>query len=189
MDDSMRKRSDAEALKAAIVSAVPSLRAFAVWLCGDRSRADDLVQETLEEALASIGSFTEGTDLKAWLTTILRNSYLADYRKRRRETADPNGAITARIAFPDPQTSHVVRDYAKALQQLPPEQREALMLVLAGEMSYGEAAKICGCGVGTLKSRINRARDRLGELLGLEQGHSGDVKAFPCQKKLDRAAR
>ena len=84
MAEGMRKRSDAETFKAAIVSAVPSLHAFAVWLCGDRSRADDLVQETLEKALASKGSFTEGTNPKAWLTTILRNSYLIDYRERRR---------------------------------------------------------------------------------------------------------
>ena len=84
MVDSARNRSDAEALKAAIVSAVPSLRAFAVWLCGDHSRADDLVQETLEKALASKGSFTEVSSPKAWLTTILRNSYRTNYRKRRR---------------------------------------------------------------------------------------------------------
>jgi len=84
MDDSTRNRSDAEALKAAIVSAVPSLRAFAVWLCGDRSRADDLVQETLEKALASKAFFTEVSSPKAWLTAILRDSYLTYYRRRRR---------------------------------------------------------------------------------------------------------
>ena len=75
MDDSMRNWSDAEALEAALASAVPSLRAFAVWLCGDSSRADALVQHTLEKASASIGSFNEETNAKAWLTTILRNSY------------------------------------------------------------------------------------------------------------------
>jgi len=94
----MRNRPDAEVLKAAIVSVVPSLRAFAVWLCGDRSRADALVQQTLEKASASIGSFSEETNAKAWLTTILRNSYLADHYERH-ETADPDGAIVARIAM------------------------------------------------------------------------------------------
>jgi len=84
MDDSARNRSDAEAVNAAIVSAVPSLRAFAVWLCGDCSRADDLVQETLEKALASKGSFIEVSNPKAWLTSILRNSYRTNYRKRPR---------------------------------------------------------------------------------------------------------
>ncbi|MFY9655412.1 MAG: sigma factor [Methylocystis sp.] len=84
MDDTTRERSEAEALKAAIISAAPSLRAFAVWLCGDSSRADDLVQETLQKALASKGSFTEASNPKAWLTATLRNSYRTNYRKLRR---------------------------------------------------------------------------------------------------------
>ncbi|HTO79029.1 MAG TPA: sigma factor [Methylocystis sp.] len=94
----MRNWSDAEALEAAIASAVPSLRAFAVWLCGDRSRADALVQETLEKASASIGSFNEETNAKAWLTTILRNSYLTDHYAPH-ETGDPDEALAARIAM------------------------------------------------------------------------------------------
>jgi len=98
MDDSMRNWSEAEAIEAAIASAVPSLRAFAVWLCGDRSRADALVQETLEKASASIGSFNEETNAKAWLTTILRKSYLTDHYEPH-ETADPDEAIAARIAI------------------------------------------------------------------------------------------
>ena len=91
MGDSMRKRSDLEALKAALVAAIPFLRALALAHCGDKDRADDLVQETLEKAFSSIGSFTEGTNLKAWLATILRNSHRTEYRKRRRETPDPDG--------------------------------------------------------------------------------------------------
>jgi RNA polymerase sigma-70 factor, ECF subfamily len=180
---SMRERADIEALKAALISAIPFLRALALALCGDRSRADDLVQETLEKAFASIGSFAEGGNLKAWLATILRNSYRTDYRKRRRETPDPDGAIAARIAVPDSQTSHMeLRDSMEALQQLSLDQREALMMVLAAGMSYEEAAEISGCPVGTLKSRVSRARDRLVELLGMKAAESAEVEK-PARRK------
>ena len=189
MGDSMRKRSDLEELKAALVAAIPFLRALALAHCGDKDRADDLVQETLEKAFTSIGSFTEGTNLKAWLATILRNSYRTEYRKRRRETPDPDGALAARIAVPDSQTSHMdFKDFAKALQQLSSEQREALMMVLATGMSYEEAAEISGCAVGTLKSRISRARDSLVKLLSLEERETIELEK-PPQRELSAARK
>ena len=167
----MRKQTDLEAAKAALLAAIPFLRALALALCADKDRAEDLVQETLEKALSSIGAFTEGTNLKAWLATILRNSYRSEYRKRRREAPDPDGAIAARIAAPDSQISHMdFQDFAKALQRLPPEQREALMMIHGMGMSYEEAAEISGCPVGTLKSRVSRGRDNLVKLLGWQEG-------------------
>ncbi len=179
----MHKQSDPEAPKAALVAAIPFLRALALAHCGDKHRADDLVQETLEKAFSSIGSFTAGTNLKAWLATILRNSYRTEYRKRRRETQDPDGALAARIAVPDSQTSHMdFKDFAKALQQLSSEHREALMMVLATGMSCEEAAEIAGCAVGTMKSRISRARDSLVKLLGLKEENSGEVEKTAQRK-------
>ena len=186
----MRKGSDAEALTAEIVSAVSFLRALALWLSGDRSRADDLVQETLEKALASLSSFTATTNLKAWLAGILRSSYLTDYRMRRSEIPDPDGAVAAQIALADPRSSCLdLRNVENALQKLSPEQREALMLVRAEGLSYEEAAKICGCTVGTSKSRVSRGEHLLAKLSGLEEGRSGDVKGPAHQKQRGRAIR
>lgn len=153
-------------LKVELISAIPNLRAFAVSLCGNSDRADDLVQETLVKAWGSLASFTEGTNLTAWLFTILRNIYYSEYRKRRREAPDPDGAIAARLVAPDSQHAHMdFLDFREALQKLPVDQREALILVAASGLSYEEAAEICGCAAGTMKSRVNRARNRLAELL------------------------
>ncbi|HMK89347.1 MAG TPA: sigma-70 family RNA polymerase sigma factor [Methylocystis sp.] len=155
-------------MKADLVSAIPALRAFAVSLCGSHDRADDLVQETLVKAWVGLESFERGTNLTAWLFTILRNIYYSDYRKRRREAADPDGAIAARLVAPPSQPGHMdFQDFRAALQKLPPDQREALILIGASGMSYEEAAAICNCAPGTMKSRVNRARNRLAELLAL----------------------
>ncbi len=150
------------------MGAIPSLRAFAVSLCGNPDRADDLVQETLVKAWVNLASFTEGTNLTAWLFTILRNIYYSDYRKRRREAADPDGLMAAKMVAPASQPGHMdFLDFRAALQKLPLDQREALILVGASGLSYEEAAAICGCASGTMKSRVNRARNRLAELLSL----------------------
>ena len=167
-------------IKQQMVASIPKLRAFAVSLCGNSDRADDLVQECLAKALINIRSFATGTNLLAWLFTILRNAYYSDYRKRRRETADPDGALAARLEAPPSQPSHMdLLDFREALQKLPADQREALVLIGASGLSYDEAAEICGCAPGTMKSRVNRARNRLSELLGLEEGPrvEGDAAA------------
>ena len=165
-------------LKADLISAIPNLRAFAVSLCGNPDRADDLVQETLVKAWSNLTSFSEGTNLAAWLFTILRNIYYSDYRKRRREVADSDGAIAARLATAPAQTGHMdFLDFRSALQKLPPDQREALILIGASGLSYEEAAGVCGCAVGTMKSRVNRARNRLVELLSIVS--SSDYGADP----------
>ncbi len=165
-------------MRADIVAAIPSLRAFAVSLCGNPDRADDLVHDTLLKALGSMDSFTEGTNLTAWLFTILRNAYYSEYRKRRRETADPDGAHAAKLEAPPSQPSHMdLLDFREALQKLPADQREALVLIGASGLSYDEAAEICGCAPGTMKSRVNRARNRLSELLGLDESQRVDTEA------------
>src|SRR3970040_1491919 len=143
-----------------------SLRAFGVSLCGDKERADDLVQETLCKAWNHLDSFKEGTNLKAWLFTILRNTYFSERRKRRREVEDADGTYAARLASQPAQHGHMdMQDSRAALGRLPDDQREALLLVGASGFSYEEAAEICGCAVGTIKSRVNRGRSRLAELM------------------------
>ena len=155
-------------LRTDLIGAIPNLRAFAVSLCGNPDRADDLVQETLVKAWSNLLSFAEGTNLAAWLFTILRNIYYSEYRKRRREVADSDGAIAARLATAPAQSGHMdFLDFSGALQKLPADQREALILIGASGLSYEEAAGVCNCAVGTMKSRVNRARNRLVELLAI----------------------
>jgi RNA polymerase sigma-70 factor, ECF subfamily len=156
-------------LRDAVLASVPSLRAFAISLCGTVDRADDLVQETLLRALANIHSFQPGTNMSAWLFTILRNLFRSEYRKRRREVADSDGSYAARLKTQPEQEGRIeFTEFREALSRLPDEQREALILVGASGFSYEEAAGICGCAVGTIKSRVNRARVRLAELLSIE---------------------
>ena len=150
----------------AMLSAVPSLRAFAISLCGNVDRADDLVQETLLRAWANIHSFEPGTNMSAWLFTILRNLFRSEYRKRRREVPDGDGTYADTMKTQPEQSSRVeFEEFRVALNKLPTDQREALVLVGASGFSYEEAAEICGCAVGTIKSRVNRARSKLSNLL------------------------
>ena len=158
-----------KALKDALLAVIPSLRAFAFSLCGSRERADDLTQEALLKAWSHIDSFQEGTNLRAWLFTILRNSYFSEMRKRRREVEDSDGKKAASLSVAPAQQGHVdMQDLHRALDMLPPDQREALILVGAAGMSYEETAEIVRCAVGTVKSRVNRARVKLADLLGIE---------------------
>jgi RNA polymerase sigma-70 factor (ECF subfamily) len=153
----------------AMLAAVPGLRAFAIALCGKTDQADDLVQETMLRALAHIDSFTPGTNMSAWLFTILRNLFRSEYRKRRREVEDADGRLAASLKSQPDQPGHMeFQEMRAALAMLPRDQREALILVGASGFSYEEAAHICGSAVGTIKSRVNRARARLVELLAIE---------------------
>jgi RNA polymerase sigma-70 factor, ECF subfamily len=156
-------------LRDALLAAVPSLRAFAISLSGQVDRADDLVQDTLLRALAHIDRFERGTNLNAWLFTILRNLFHSEYRKRRREVEDPDGSYAAKLRVQPDQGSRLdFEDFRGALAKLPADQREALLLVGASGFSYEEASVICGCAVGTIKSRVNRARTRLAALLAVD---------------------
>ena len=152
-----------------VLATVPSLRAFAISLSGNIDRADDLVQETLLRAMANIDSFQPGTNLPAWLFTILRNLFRSEYRKRRREVEDADGSYAESLkSYPEQHGRIEFEEFRTALLKLPPDQREALILVGASGFSYEETAAICDCAVGTIKSRVNRARKRLAELLAID---------------------
>jgi len=149
-----------------ILAAVPSLRAFAMSLSGKADRADDLVRETLLRAIANIHSFTPGTNMSGWLFTILRNQFRSEFRKRRREVEDADGSYLDSLESPPEQHSRVeFKEIFDALAKLRLEEREALLLVGASGFSYDDAAAICETAVGTIKSRGNRGRRQLAELL------------------------
>ncbi|CFX51254.1 RNA polymerase sigma factor [Candidatus Filomicrobium marinum] len=178
----MTAAQQSEEMKRALVAAIPNLRAFAISLSGNADRADDLVQEALVKAWDKIDTFQEGTNLKAWLFTILRNAYFSEFRKRRREVADGDGEYSSKLSVQPAQHGHLdLNDLVSALEQLSEDQREAILLVAAEGFSYEEAAEISGCAVGTVKSRVNRARARLAEIMHIESAedlaleYSGDV--------------
>ena len=150
---------------------LPSLRAFAISLTRNVSEADDLVQETILKAWSNIEKFTPGTDLRAWLFTILRNTFFSSKRKTRREVQDTDGVYAATM-FEKPHHDGrlAFTDFSHAFDKLTPEHREVLILVGANGYSYEEAATMMGVAIGTAKSRANRARARLCDLLGLAEG-------------------
>jgi len=151
----------------AMLHAIPDLRAFAIALSGKVDRADDLVQETLVRAMANISSFQPGTNMSAWLTTILRNLFVSAYRKRRYEVQDTDGLHFGNLIVPPEQHSRLEFDeFREALATLPLEQRETLLLIGECGFSYEEVSTICESPVGTIKSRVNRARTHLSKLLG-----------------------
>ena len=155
-------------VKRDLLAALPKLRAFAISLCGRTARTDDLVQETLVKAWANIKSFEPGSNMVAWLYTILRNEFYSEFRKRRHEVADEDGHHAARLATRPTQEGHMqFLDFRDAMDRLAPDHREALILVGASGLSYEDAADMCGCAVGTMKSRVNRARAKLTELLAV----------------------
>ncbi|WP_208948356.1 sigma-70 family RNA polymerase sigma factor [Segnochrobactrum spirostomi] len=169
----------ATALRQDIIGMIPALRAFARALTRNNpSDADDLVQETLLKAIANAHRFEPGTSLRAWLFTILRNTYYTSMRVRRREVADETGDIVAGWSVAPAQEwalrGHEAR---RALEQLSDDQREVIVLVAVLGMSYEDAAVVCACATGTIKSRLNRARNRMLELLeadSIEEVFSGN---------------
>ena len=161
-------------MRDALVAAIPNLRAFAISLCGDKTAANDLVQETLLKAWANQASFLPGSNLKAWLFTILRNSFYSERRKAKQEVQDVNGAAAERlVSIPEQHGQLDLKDFRAAMAKLSQDQREILILVGAEGLTYEEAAEICGCAVGTVKSRLNRARARLATLMNLDS--AGDL--------------
>lgn len=157
------------ATEQAMLAAVPDLHGFAIALCRRADRADDLVQEALLRAIDKIESFKPGTNMSAWLFTILRNNFCNEFRKRRREVSDDGEYLTATMAAQPEQDSRIrFAEFRGALAKLPDDQREALLLVGASGLSYDEAAEICRCPVGTIKSRTNRGRIRLAELMSID---------------------
>jgi RNA polymerase sigma-70 factor (ECF subfamily) len=149
-----------------IVDHLGAMRAFALSLARNDADADDLVQEALVKAWKNIQSFEAGTNMKAWLFTILRNTFYSTYRKRRREVSDPDGIAAEQLAVKPAHDGRLqLKEFLDAFAQLPVEQREVLALVGASGFSYKEAAQMCGVDIGTIKSRTSRGRAKLVELL------------------------
>ena len=154
------------AFKRELTEVIPHLRAFARGLCGRADMADDLVQEALLKAWAAQDRFQPGTSMRAWTFVILRNAYLTDMRRNRFRGNYDEGVAERILTQPAPQEEPIhLSDMHRALLTLPPERREALLLVGAGGFSYEEAAQICDCALGTIKSRVGRARATLNEML------------------------
>ena len=169
-----------------VVGMIPALRAFAWSLSHNGSDADDLVQDTLIKAWTNRDKFEPGTNLRAWLFTILRNTYYTSVIRRRREVRDETGEYASNLKAPATQDwSVAMRALQTALGQLPDEHREALILVGAAGLSYEEAAEICGCALGTIKSRVNRARARLLKIMDAED--ATDVMAIDADIAVSRA--
>ncbi|MEM1052018.1 MAG: sigma-70 family RNA polymerase sigma factor [Pseudomonadota bacterium] len=160
---SAKERAD---FKRELTEVIPHLRAFARGLCGRADMADDLVQEALLKAWAAQERFEPGTSMRAWTFVILRNAYLTDMRRNRFRGNYDEGVAERVLTQPAAQEEPIhLSDMHRALLTLPPERREALLLVGAGGFSYEEAAQICGCALGTIKSRVGRARATLNEML------------------------
>src|SRR5579875_1572403 len=177
-----RQPGDDDAFKRELVQLIPHLRAFARTLAGDPTSADDLAQDAMMKAWDARESYQMGTNMKAWTFMILRNQFYSEKRRAWRQTQlDQEAAERTLIAVDDPEAPVALDELRLGLAKLPPEQREALVLVGAGGFAYEEAAEICGCAVGTVKSRVARGRVALeaimsgGELPsrrdhGLEEG-------------------
>lgn len=157
--------SAAKALEEEILDLLPALRAYGLSLARSPADADDLVQETLLKALANAHRFQRGTNLRAWLFTIERNTFYSEYRRRKREIpseADLGGTIGDDGAQ---EWAMELDDVKGALAALPCDQRDAVVLVGGIGLSYEEAASICDCPLGTIKSRVNRGRTGLHKIL------------------------
>lgn len=159
-----------------LVGHLPALRAFALSLTRGAAASDDLVQDTIVKAWTNMDKFEAGTNLRAWLFTILRNTYYSAHRKTRREVNDTDGLHAARQATrPDHDGRLALRDFRVAFAKLSDEQREALILVGASGFSYEEVAAMTGVAIGTVKSRANRGRQKLAELLQLGENEGMEM--------------
>ena len=180
------KRTAAQKLefKRELEAVIPHLRAFARGLCGRPDMADDLVQEALLKAWAAQERFEPGTSMRAWTFVILRNAYLTDMRRNRFRGEYDESVAERILTAPASQEEPIhLSDLHRALLTLPPERREALLLVGAGGFSYEEAANICGCAIGTIKSRVGRARVALTSMMeegAIPQRSLDDAGAHPA---------
>lgn len=169
-----------------LIETLPKLRPYAIMLTHERSMAEDLLQETAVRALAAQHQFTMGTNFSAWLYRILRNEFISWMRQSRRKTVPMDNLPEILVSYTPSQEDHVlVRELGRALGMLPEAQREALMLVCASGLSYEEAAAVMNCSIGTIKSRVWRAREQV-ESFTLGEGQS---PALPQKRPRVRAPR
>lgn len=166
----LRSPQELDDFRAQMVALIPSLRAFARGLCRDRELADDLAQEAMMRAWAARDSFTPGTNFRAWMFMIVRNQFYTSKRKSSRMASwDPEAAERILVQAPNQEMSLHLVDLDSALDRLPPQQREMLLLVAGAGMSYEEASEVAGCSLGTVKSRLARGRAALMRLIEGEE--------------------
>lgn len=158
---------DVAPVKRQVVDLIPALRAFARTFTPNTAEADDLVQETLVRALRSLSSFQAGTSLKSWLFTIMRNTYCTQYRKKVREGPGMSECVSLHLTVAAGQEWSVAeKEFTTALSRLGEEQQQILIMVAGLGFTYEEAAAVMNCAIGTVKSRLSRARDALTHEMG-----------------------
>ena len=163
--------------KAELTALIPQMRAFARSLCRDATAADDLAQDALLKAWHNRDSYQPGTNMKAWTFMILRNQFYSDKRRSWRSSQlDPEVAERTLEAASNPLAALELDEVRRALACLPEDQREALILIGAGGLSYEEVSEICGCAIGTIKSRVSRARDRLASIIETGDYGQDDIR-------------
>ena len=179
------------AFQSAIVAIIPQLRAFARSLCRDATEAEDLAQEAVARAWVNRARFEMGTNIKAWAFMILRNQFYSDKRRSWRNVPlDPDVAAQTLVAVDSPSGNLEIDELRRALSMIPDEQREALILIGAGGLSYEEASEICGVAIGTMKSRVSRARDRLALIYATGQiVTDGELPALAMNAIFSQVAR
>jgi RNA polymerase sigma-70 factor (ECF subfamily) len=176
--------SDRE-FKTLLAGVIPHLRAYGRSLSGNPDLADDLTQDTMVKAWASRDRFEAGTSIKAWTFVILRNTFLSQMRRNKFVGDYDETAVERTLSTPASQEdSGEMADLQRGLMELPQDQREALILVGAGGMSYEEAASICGCALGTMKSRVSRARTALEEIMTEGQFSQKRAEAAPASEAM-----
>jgi RNA polymerase sigma-70 factor (ECF subfamily) len=154
-----------DGIRDALSALVPQMRAFARSLCRDATRADDLAQDAMASAWRHRSTFVVGTNLTAWVSTIVRNQFYSDRRRSWRDCQLDDDEAETLVAISDPYFALELDDVRRAMLELPDEQREALALIGVSGLAYEEVATICGCAEGTVKSRVSRGRRRLSEIL------------------------
>jgi RNA polymerase sigma-70 factor, ECF subfamily len=160
-----------EAFRCGLIALIPHMRAFARTLCRDTARAEDLAQDALASAWAGRSRYSPDTNLRAWAFMIVRHQFYSDQRRVWRTCAlDPEVAERTLVAVTNPDSVLELDEMRRAIAMLPVRQREALIMIGAGGLSYGEVAEICGVAMGTVKSRVCRARDQLALILA-----AGDI--------------
>lgn len=172
--------------KTLLAGVIPHLRAYGRSLSGNPDLADDLTQDTMVKAWASRDRFERGTSIKAWTFVILRNTFLSQMRRNKFRGEYDESAVERTLSTPASQEdSGEMADLQRGLMELPQDQREALILVGAGGLSYEEAASICDCALGTMKSRVSRARAALEEIMTRGQFAQKRADAPPASEAID----